>query len=299
MRNVIYCRVSNLKVESQSFATQEKNCTEYCKKNNMRIKEVYKEHNSGYGKQKTLENILLRNKNINVIINDITRFSRSNVYGLKLLQLCLKKGIKLHFVKEEITYDGENNFHLIQAGLANSEHEWTTIRNNIIANIKHRKAMGLCLGNAPFGFDIVDKKLVKNQNFNAVRLIISLRNGVKKCNEIRKILSKLSTESELLKFYEKSYENYIEKEKRKFERCTRFECPCGVEYVITIYYDRPSYQQLQHSPYNVGQFKESTKYCVNCGKRFSVAFGEIVRIESSVGTFFDKFTGDFLNDKIE
>jgi hypothetical protein len=213
MRNVIYCRVSNLKVESQSFATQEKNCSEYCKKNNMRIKEVYKEHNSGYGKQKTLENILLRNKNINIIINDITRFSRSNVYGIKLLQLCLKKQIRLHFVKEEIIYDGESNYHLIQAGLAHSEHEWTTIRNNIIANIKYRKAQGLCLGNAPFGFDIVNKKLVKNTDFNTVRLIIALRNGVKKCNEIREILSKLSNESELLKFYEKSYENYIEKEK--------------------------------------------------------------------------------------
>ena len=211
--NIIYCRVSNLKLESQSFSTQEKNCTEYCKKNNLRIKAIHKEHNSGYGKQKNLDSIIKNHKNINLIINDITRFSRSHQYGNKLLNVCLKKNIVLHFVKENIILDPETNFHLVQAGLENSEHQWTTIRNNIIANIKYRKAQGLCLGNAPFGFNVIDKKLVKNENFNVIRLIVALRNSVKNCSEIRKILQKLSSDSISLKFYEKYYENWIEKER--------------------------------------------------------------------------------------
>jgi DNA invertase Pin-like site-specific DNA recombinase len=213
MINIIYCRVSNLKIESQSFSTQESNCTEYCKKNKLRIKAIHKEHNSGYGRQKNLETLIKSHKNINLIVNDITRFSRSHQYGNKLLDVCLKKNIILHFVKENIILDPETNYHLVQAGLENSEHQWTTIRNNIIANIKYRKALGLCLGNAPFGFDTIDKKLVKNENFDVVRLIIALRNSVKKCSEIRKILQILSTESDSLKFYENYYENYIEKEK--------------------------------------------------------------------------------------
>ncbi len=59
MINIIYCRVSNLKIESQSFSNQEKNCTEYCKKNNLRIKAINKEHNSGYGTANHLEAIQL------------------------------------------------------------------------------------------------------------------------------------------------------------------------------------------------------------------------------------------------
>ena len=47
-------------------------------------------------------------------------------------------------------------------GLDESETEWHSIRNRTIQSIEYRRKNGLCLGNPPFGFTSVDKKLIKN-----------------------------------------------------------------------------------------------------------------------------------------
>jgi hypothetical protein len=205
MKNIIYCRVSNLKDDSQSFSTQEKNCVDYCKGKKMRVREVYKEHNSGYGKQKVLYGLILKNRNINIIINDITRFSRNNSYGLSLLKLCLKNNITIHFVKEGAIFDHTNEYisTKILTGLNNSEAEWKLKRQNTIDNIKKRRKEGLTLGVTPFGFDCKDKKLIKNNDFNVIKLIVYLRNGVKTCTEIKEVLKQLTNQYETFKFYEK------------------------------------------------------------------------------------------------
>ena len=208
MRTLIYCRVSNLKKESSSFATQEQQCVNYCKDNKMVVREIHKEFNSGYGKQRILQNIIKLCKNINLVIYDITRFSRNTKFGRSLLLACLKKNIVLHFVKEQLIYDSDNNpdytASLIDKGLKASESEWHSIRDRIIANIHYRRAKGLCLGNPPFGFDSIDKKLVKNNDYNVIRLIIQLRNGIKECKEMQKILSTHVTTSESLKFFDEN-----------------------------------------------------------------------------------------------
>jgi len=217
MKTIIYCRVSNLKDDSQSFSAQERNCVEYCKEKKMRIKEVQKEHNSGYGKQKLLDSLILRNKNINLIINDITRFSRHNLYGLSLLKKCLKNNISIHFVKEGVIFDHNNDYisTKILSGLSSSENQWQTIRQNIINNIKKRRSEGLTLGTTPFGFDCIDKKLIKNNNFNVIKLIVYLRNGVKTITEIREVLKQLNPDYESLKFYDEA-ENEINKFSKVF-----------------------------------------------------------------------------------
>lgn len=211
MRTLIYCRVSNLKKESYSFATQEQQCVIYCKDKKMVVREIHKEFNSGYGKQRILHNIIRLCKNINLVIYDITRFSRNLNFGRSLLSACLKKNIVLHFVKEQLIYDSDNNpdytGSLIDQGLKASYSEWHSIRDRIIANIHYRRANGLCLGNPPFGFDSIDKKLVKNNNYNVIRLIVALRNGIKECWEMQQILSTHIATSESLKFYD---ENNIE-----------------------------------------------------------------------------------------
>lgn len=209
MKNIIYCRVSNLKDDSQSFSTQERNCVEYCKEKKMRVKEIHKEHNSGYGKQKLLDNLILKSKNINLIINDVTRFSRHNLYGLSLLKKCLKNNITIHFVKEEVIFDHTNDYvsSKILKGLNDSEGQWHTIRQNIINNIKKRRSEGLTLGTTPFGYDCVNKKLIKNNNFNVIKLIVYLRNGVKTVSEIQQILKELTSSYDSLKFYD---ENQLE-----------------------------------------------------------------------------------------
>jgi DNA invertase Pin-like site-specific DNA recombinase len=173
----------------------------------MRVREIHKEHNSGYGKQKTLDNLILRSKNINLIINDITRFSRHNLYGLSLLKKCIKNKINIHFVKENIVFDHENDLisTTILKGLNNSEGQWQTIRRNIINNIKKRRSEGMTLGTTPFGFDCVDKKLIKNNNFNVIRLIVYLRNGVKTSAEMQLVLKELTNEYESLKFYDEKH----------------------------------------------------------------------------------------------
>jgi len=208
MRTIIYCRVSNLKKDSFSFATQEEQCVNYCKTNGYTVREIHKEFNSGYGKQRILQNIFLKYKDINLVISDITRFSRNLKLGRALMNASLKKNIVLHFVKEQLIFDGDNNpdmvAGLIDAGLRASESEWHSIRDRIIANIHYRRASGMCLGNPPFGFDSVNKKLVKNNDFNVVRLIIGLRNGVQTSKDLQQILSTHITTSNTLRFFDEN-----------------------------------------------------------------------------------------------
>lgn len=216
MKNIIYCRVSNMKKESYSFMVQEAMCTEYCKTNNLTIKQIHKEHNSGYGHQKILQNLILLNKNINLIIYDITRFSRSVNYSLILLKICKKHNINLHFVKENLKYSSTSESNsVLEEGLINSEMEWNQIRKRIISSIKIRRANNLVLGHVPFGFSCVNKKLIKNNNFNAIRLIVELRKGIKKCSEIRNILKTLSDNYETLNFYDEN-DNIIEQFSKPF-----------------------------------------------------------------------------------
>jgi DNA invertase Pin-like site-specific DNA recombinase len=206
MKNIIYCRVSNLKDTSYSFVTQENICTNYCKENNFKIHEVYKEFKSGAsGLNKLLIKLINFNKRINLIIYDSTRFTRSKDMGISLIKLCMKKNITIHFVKENIILDNETfgkYEELVNHLLKESENERNTIRNRSIDSINLRKAMGLCLGNSPFGFTNINKKLVKNNDYNVIRFLVYLRNGIQNVNFMREILKKISSESELLDFYD-------------------------------------------------------------------------------------------------
>ena len=204
MRNIIYCRVSSLKPTSYSFINQEEECVKYCKRNKLRIHQIQKEHISGFGKQKILLQLITKSKNINLIIYDISRFSRNSLFGSKLLKACHNKNINIHFVKENQKYYTDTIPYNILQGLNDSEKEWHAIRNNTIKSISIRRKKGLVLGQIPFGFDKVDKKLIKNNDFNAIRLIIGLRNGIKTSYEMKEILKKLTSNYDSLNYYDEN-----------------------------------------------------------------------------------------------
>lgn len=207
MRNIIYCRVSNFKLTSFSYFSQEQECYNYCKNNNMKIHEIHKEYKSGIGQQKELYNIIKKNKNINLIVYDTTRFSRNMMYGKQLLDICVDKNIIVHFVKEKLIFSKESSINTlgkIMMRLAYSEDEWNNIRNRIITSIKYRKKMSMCLGTVPFGFDNQNSKLVKNEDFDVIRLIVNLRNGNKNITEIRNLLKNLSHDYDKLQFYDEN-----------------------------------------------------------------------------------------------
>jgi len=205
MKNIIYCRVSHQKVENLSFSKQEKHCSNYSKSKNFIIHEIHKEFNSGYGKQKILLNIIKTYKNINLIIYDVSRFSRSTNYGRSLFKICMIRNIVLHFVKENIVINSDNCENLtFSKSLIESEKEWHGIRNSIINNIQQRRLNNMVLGKVPFGFDSIDKKLVKNKDFNSIALIVFLRNGLKSVDDIRNILKNFTNEANTLKFYDEN-----------------------------------------------------------------------------------------------
>lgn len=216
MRNVIYCRVSHQKIHNLSFSKQERSCNEYCKSKNMIVHEIHKEFSSGYAKQKILTNIIKTYKNINLIIYDVSRFSRSSDYGIKLFKICNMRNINLHFVKENLILNSESIENVDFTTCLNaSENAWHEIRTNIINNIQMRRIKNMVLGKVPFGFDSINKKLVKNNNFNVIALIVYLRNGNKSIHEIREVLSRVSPNSEMLNFYDEK-ENVIIKFDRPY-----------------------------------------------------------------------------------
>lgn len=208
MKTVIYCRVSKHTEKSNSFLDQENICVAYCKKNKMRIHEIHKEHKSGIGKQINLLNIVRTYKNINLVVYNTTRFTRNMIIGKNLLSTCLDRNIEVHFVREKIVFNRYTSSNLLQdlmEKFTDSEKEWNQIRERNIKNIKLRKALGLCIGNVPFGYDKLDtKELILNNDYNVIRLIVALRKGEKNIDEIHKIFKKISNEYNLLKFYDEN-----------------------------------------------------------------------------------------------
>jgi DNA invertase Pin-like site-specific DNA recombinase len=198
----IYIRSStkrqNDEFENQhSFATQKKECIDYCRENNYIINEIIEETCSGTKTDKLKINNILLKKNIHLVVSDPSRISRELDGGSRILRKCIDSNIIIHSVRDHIrsdTLSGERHFiDLFYEAYRESQN----ISKRINANIKVRKNLNSKFGIAPYGQEAY------NEIYNINGSKYNVRKFRENINEqkIITLIKKLYNGSDKVSFY--------------------------------------------------------------------------------------------------
>lgn len=201
---LMYCRVSTKKQEKHgiSLAAQEAKCRQYAKLEGLDVvfvgieAESAKDTNRPIFKQ--IEKMITKKQVQHIITVKQDRLNRDSEDSSRIFKLLDKKNVTPHFVCEggkKDLKDPNVRFMLGINGLL-SEHERSKISLNTRIALSHKKDMGQRIsGSAPFGYQFIDGKVVKNP---AEQDIISRINELHESGlSIRKIISRLASESVL------------------------------------------------------------------------------------------------------
>jgi DNA invertase Pin-like site-specific DNA recombinase len=140
-----------------SIETQLFHCQNYCEENKLKISYFESEvcRAVSISNQRKLLKIINTNRNINIIIYDASRFSRSVYDGINLLRKCKNKNIIIHLVKDLVTSNNRFGYLKIVDGIKNAEIESATASERVRNAIKFRRSLGHKIGRCPFGYKVV------------------------------------------------------------------------------------------------------------------------------------------------
>jgi DNA invertase Pin-like site-specific DNA recombinase len=158
-RSIIYVRSStqqqnNVYTNSESLNMQIFSCENFAKENNLDIISIEKEICSARkgSNQKVLENIIENNNNINLMVFDISRFSRNIFDGTHMLKQCLDKGITLYSVKDNLFVKDLKDIQSFTNLLISAQAESDAISHRVQQSIQYRRSLGAYFGKEKFGY---------------------------------------------------------------------------------------------------------------------------------------------------
>lgn len=199
-KSIIYVRSStkgqnNIYTNSASLEMQIFSCEKFAKENKLDISGIEKEICSARkgSNQKVLENIIKNNNNINLLVFDISRFSRNIFDGTNMLGQCLNKCITLYSVKDELFIKDLKDMRSFTNLLISAQAESDAISHRVKQSILYRKSLGAYFGRQKFGYNIINDNNIKKlvpvaEEFQVINLIQKLYYGCKS-SEIKLLLS--------------------------------------------------------------------------------------------------------------
>jgi DNA invertase Pin-like site-specific DNA recombinase len=158
---IIYIRVSTM---NQSVGAQQYACVEFCNKYFLNIKEIAIEKVSAYTgkKQNALNYLINKYENINLIVFSVDRFSRKNENATEFIDVMDYKKINLIAVKDNINLNTAFGKFEFRRLLNMAQYESELISERVKHSVKYRKENGIHIGRIPYGYNKINKKLVKN-----------------------------------------------------------------------------------------------------------------------------------------
>lgn len=184
---VIYARCSTKsqnKNNRESLEIQTNTCTNFCSSKDFNVINIVTEICSArtVNKQKNLTNLINTHTNINLIVYDVSRFSRNIIDGLKLLEICIKNNIKLYSVKENICISCMSDLYFITPFLTAAQAESDSISFRVTQAIAYKKSQGGYFGKKKYGFNIVEENGLRKQisiihEQLIIKLILKLKYG--------------------------------------------------------------------------------------------------------------------------
>jgi DNA invertase Pin-like site-specific DNA recombinase len=221
------CSINNFHISIENQLT---NCRIYCNNNKMNIVEEVHEIKSArnmkylYKLNKIVENY----SNINLIIYNITRFSRNILQGLQYIEKLNQKNITVHFIEENAKSNHHLDLHRIRLGLSQSEYESDTISNRVKSNNIVLKNKGWSFGNPKYGKETTYKNGIRcfqsnNSENKIIQFIIVARKGKCTVMALNKLLQEIiPNNTDLIEFYDNE----------TFSLITRFDHPYTLSFRV-------------------------------------------------------------------
>ena len=188
---IIYVRVST---EEQNLEAQKYACEEFCFNNRLYIKQIIMEQCTGYKEksQKGLKKIIEENENINLVVYSVDRFSRNIDKANKMIDSMASKNINLISVKDSISLSTAFGRYEFRKLMTVSQYESELISERVKNNIRYKKANGFHVGSSPYGYEVFNKKLAKNdKEQKIIRFILTTIKKQTTPQKLKKILMKL------------------------------------------------------------------------------------------------------------
>jgi DNA invertase Pin-like site-specific DNA recombinase len=182
----------------------------YCENNNLNIVEEVHEIKSARNMRYlyNLQDILSRYSNTNLIIYNITRFSRNLLQGVELMNIAKNNNINIHFCEENAKTDHYLDMHRIRLGLSQSEYESDTLSNRVKTNNIILKNKGWSFGVPSYGFKAVMINDIRSfqineEEQNIIKFIKSARYGKCTVMALNKLLNNiLPSNNQPIEFYD-------------------------------------------------------------------------------------------------
>ena len=184
----------NSYTNSVSLQAQESICSKFAHDNGLKIKSVYKEVHSAFNKAPSVLSTVINLSKCNILISDISRFSRSVIVGLDMAKTALKNKNHIVFIQEKFVCASHKDFMILTQYLQKTEAESRTIglrikkaRNYLIENGMHAG------GAVPYGYDVVERKAVKNKyEQNVLQFIRKCQQSRISSDELNKMMIDIS-----------------------------------------------------------------------------------------------------------
>jgi len=158
---VIYVRAST---QDQNTEAQQYSCEKFCSENGLEVVKIVVEKCSAYKfeSQSGLEKILGEFRDINLVVNSVDRLSRNVIKADGLLGVFSERNITLMSCKERVSTMTAFGRHEFRSIISASQYESELISERVRNSINYRKANGIHIGKAKYGYTLFDKKLVKS-----------------------------------------------------------------------------------------------------------------------------------------
>lgn len=195
---VIYNRVSSLSQneynKSVSLQAQEQMCLKFAHENKLHVKSIFKEVHSAFNRKPQILSEVINRKNQIILIACIDRYSRNVSVGLKMATTSFKNNNKLVFIQEKCVCETHSDLILLKRFLQTTENESKTIGNRIKQTRTFLINNGMFAGGAiPYGYNVVERKLVKNEYEQSVIEFIKLCMKDKLlCDDLNRKMSELA-----------------------------------------------------------------------------------------------------------
>lgn len=298
MASIIYCRVSsigqNTYNKSVSLQTQEQICFKFAHENKLRVKSIYKEVHSAFNKTPKILNNILHGKYTNqtILISSVDRYSRNVNIGLKLAVKAFKNKNKLVFIQEKFVCESSDDLVLLKSFLQNTEQESKIISNRIKTSRSFLINNGMFAGGAiPYGYNVIERKLVKNEKEqNVIEFIKICMQNKLLCDDLNRKMLSLTTISPYIPIncYDKNGNNVsCITEPLTLQEISDLLNSYGVLKRGILWCPRVIKTALKHYDPNIYLDRSKLMDWTNCSKELeSIKMGEI-KSSNNLGLIFD------------
>jgi DNA invertase Pin-like site-specific DNA recombinase len=165
---IIYCRIST---DQQSLIAQENACRVYCAQKGYNLIKVVNEIGSAYqGKsQSKLLELINESSDVNLIVQNIDRFSRNANHGNTMIETLVEKRINLDCVNNPVNISSAMGRHHLRQAILDAQYESERIAERVQNTINYRKQHGIKT-RSTYGYNLSDdkKSVVVNPSEKAV-----------------------------------------------------------------------------------------------------------------------------------